>query len=340
MAFELASLRSRLGFSGRAGFWKLLALVFALLNLKSLPFVWHMRLFKGLFDGIRSSRIRLASKVGPAALFQPMISSSRSGFLECDYNLHKSNSTYFSDFDVARVATLVSLCGNGIDITRKELAKELGTKDRFGIALGGVSCDFRREIKPYEGFEIWTRLLSWDNKWFYGISHFVKKGAVKPTGYTLQPWKKGKASNAESSKIAPGSEGGRQGPHPAIFATAIAKYVFKKGRRTIPPERVFRAAGLLPPRPADQETPPVSITPDTEASTIDAAAASIGESFTANNAGDIMAASLAPKAVDGEWTWERIEAERKRGLRVAEFYIGDKLNEEFDYEGKPALGHY
>ena len=42
MAFELASLRSRLGFSGRAGFWKLLALVFALLNLKSLPFVWHV----------------------------------------------------------------------------------------------------------------------------------------------------------------------------------------------------------------------------------------------------------------------------------------------------------
>lgn len=42
MAPTLLSLRSKLGFTGKAGVWKFLALIFALLNLKSLPFVWHV----------------------------------------------------------------------------------------------------------------------------------------------------------------------------------------------------------------------------------------------------------------------------------------------------------
>ena len=38
----LATLRSQLGFAGRASLWKFLALMFALLNLKNLPFAWHV----------------------------------------------------------------------------------------------------------------------------------------------------------------------------------------------------------------------------------------------------------------------------------------------------------
>ena len=268
-----------------------------------------------------------------------MITSSRSGFLECDYNLHKSNSTYFSDFDVARIDILVSLCGNGIEKTRQELAKEMGTKDRFGIMLGGVNCNFRKEIKPYQGYDIWTRLLTWDEKWFYGICHFVKKGAVKPKEYTLQPWKNSNSKDDGSSEKAATTPTGP--PHPAIFASGIAKYVFKKGRLTIPPERVFSAAGLLPPRPTNHEFPPLSVTPNFDATSVDAVAASAVEQITPDNAGEIMAASLTAKAGDGEWTWERVEEERKRGLRIAGMFNGlHELNDEFNYEGKPVLGRY
>lgn len=270
-----------------------------------------------------------------------MITSSRSGVLECDYNLHKSNSTYFSDFDVARLELLVSLAGSGIDQTRKELAEEMGTKDMFGIMLGGVSCNFRREIKPYEGFEIWTRLLSWDQKWFYGITHFVKKGAVKPEGYTLQPWRKGKKQGNESNGKLANGNATKPGPHPAVFASGIAKYVFKKGRLTIPPERVFRAAGLVPPRPKDLDTPSASTTPNPDATSVDAAAASVAESLSPANAGEIMAASLTAKDDGEEWTWEKVEEERKRGLKIAHMFNGlDALHEEFVYEGKPVLGRY
>ena len=357
VGFSLEVLRNKLGFSGKTGFWKFIALLFALINLKTLPLAWHVsvavnhslsdiltrsqiRLITGLLRQIRSSRLRLASKFGPSTLFQPVITSSRSPFLECDYNLHKSNSTYFSDFDVGRLELLVSLCGYGIDQTRKELAKE--SKDGFATMLGGVSCNFKREIKPFQAFEVWTRILCWNNKWIYVIGHFVKKGAVKPSSYTLQPWKKGNANKAEGTGAAVNNDGAISGQHPAIFASAIAKYVFKKGRLTIPPERVLRASQLLPPKPADQETPPMTITPNPETNSTDASAASIVEGLTPENAGEIMAASLtAGFGESNEWTWERIENERKRGMRIAELYQGlEALGEEFTGKNMPVLGQY
>ena len=297
----------------------------------------QIRLLRGLFTHLRSSRVRLASKVGPAALFQPMITSSRSGFLECDYNLHKSNSTYFSDFDVGRLDLMISLGTHGVEKTRKELA---GDKGSFTCRLGGVSINFKREIKPYEAFELWTRVLSWDDKWMYVIGHFVKKGVVKPKSYTLQPWKKvkevdGHANGANTTNENPGA-------HPAIYASGISKYVFKKGRLTIPPERVFRASGLLPPKPADHETPPMSETPNPEVTSNDAAVTSVAASLTPDNAGEVMAASLTAKDADSDdWTWERVEEERKRGLKIAELYHSlDLLGEEFTGDGRPVLGRY
>ncbi|KAL2036802.1 hypothetical protein N7G274_010460 [Stereocaulon virgatum] len=337
---NLTPLRRQLGFAGRAGLWKFLALIFALLNLKNLPFAWHIRLLKGLLTHIRSSRLRLASQLGPSALFQPLITSSRSGFLECDYNLHKSNSTYFSDFDVGRLELLVSLCGYGIDQTRKDLAKE--GNERFATALGGVSCNFRKEIKPYEGFEVWTRILSWDNKWLYVISHFVKKGAVRPKAYTLQPWRRSRTSKAGSNGHAIDGDNGKEGPHPAIFASGIAKYVFKKGRRTIPPERVLRASRLLPLKPAEHESPPVSMTPNPETTTADTTAASTDATLTHSDAGEFMAASLDASFSElNNWSWEKVEEERRRGMKVAEIYNRlDALNGEFTGEGDLVLGQY
>ena len=266
-----------------------------------------------------------------------MITTSRSGFLECDYNLHKSNSTYLSDFDVGRLELMVSLCSRGMEVTKKELAKE--GNESFGLALAGVSCNFRREIKPYEGFEMWTRVLAWDHKWFYVVGHFVKKGAVKPKGYTLQPWRK--VAKADKNHSANGTTD-KMTTHPAILASGISKYVAKKGRRTIPPERILRASGLLPPKPADSDRPPLSMKPNDQGTSINATALTVGEKLTPDNAGEVLAASLTANNFQTEdWTWERVEQERLRGLKIAELFNGlDALNDAFTAENRPVLGEY
>ena len=35
----------------------------------------------------------------------------------------------------------------------------------LGLALGEVQCSFKKEVKVYEKYEMWTRVLCWDQKW-------------------------------------------------------------------------------------------------------------------------------------------------------------------------------
>ena len=205
-----------------------------------------------------------------------------------------------------------------------------------GIALGGVSCTFRREIKPYEPYEIWTRVLAWDKKWLYLVSHIVKKGAVKPTEYTLQPWKNGsikKKALEETASTAPT-------PHPAIFATSIAKYVFKQGRITVPPEIALTQSELLPPKPEGVETPSVSATPlvngtpPEDDQTIAKEATEALEKLTQQ---ELVEGPIK----DGVWDWTAMEAERAKGMLVAQHFAGlDGLYSAFTADGGPALGQY
>lgn len=216
---------------------------------------------------------------------------------------------------------------------------------RLEVRLGGVSCQFRKEIKPYEKFEVWTRVLCWDQKWLYLICHFVKPGAVRPKSYMLQPWRKDRQQRKDHKVESNGNanENVAPSPHSAIFATGIAKYVCKKGRLTIAPERILRASELLPPKPADYDTPPAISTPTPDSTSNTAAVASTVDQITPANAEDVVVASLnaAVDTENVEWTWEKVEAERKRGMKIAEMWGAlDGLNGEFSGDGAVVLGRF
>lgn len=247
------------------------------------------------------------------ALFRPIVTHAMYTPLpECDYNGHKSNSTYFSDLDMARTQLVAALLRTGIraqrrphDLTgrRVDAAAAPGApqlpKGAFGIALGAVTCHFKREIKPYERFEIWTRVLAWDRKWVYVISHMVKPGTVAPAGWALQPWRRRWGAVAAAPPAGSAEETARQKEQwrKGIFASSISKYVVKKGRLTIAPEMVLRNSDLLPLKPEE-------------------------EGSLAGSVGEMVAA-------DGEedaWTWEKVEAERQRGMRTAAHF--DSLDAE------------
>ena len=207
----------------------------------------------------------------------------------------------------------------------------------FNIMLGGVTCTFKKEIKPFERFEIWTRVLSWDQKWLYIVSHVVKSKVVQPRGYTLQPWKKTGGGKRRAEHV-------QATPHPAIFATSVAKYVFKQGRVTIAPESVLLASDLLPPRPLVAEQPSAGqessipgvagegasqiINPDTVTSQLE----SLGQS--------VFPGYLIP--LESEvWDWQRVEHERRYGMTMAKHMAGlDALHDAFTADDRPALGQY
>ena len=254
-----------------------------------------------------------------AAIFQPIITSSRCVALECDYNLHKSNSTYFSDLDITRAHLVTCLFGGGIAKAWRQPDDGNGSKPgQFMIILGAVHCSFKKEIRPYEPYEMWTRVLSWDQKWLYIVTHFVRKGTVRPKGYTLGPgvnkgwlggWFGKKHGGGKKGKGARSvTEDRGETLQKAILASAMAKYVIKRGRLTVPPERLIRDSGLLP---SEQSSP-------------------FESAHKANHDSD-----------DLPWSRDQIEAERRRGLEIAEHFARlDGLHNEFKGDDDSALGEF
>lgn len=166
----------------------------------------------------------------------------------------------------------------------------------FGCALGAVSCSFKRELKPYEPYELWTKVLSWDEKWIYIITHFVRKGAVKPRKYTLYP-----QQNHGSEEIK--RRGSDSSVHSienneAVVATALSKCVFKQGRRTVSPAYMLRESGLLPTESLDDALPvnSKSLPPDSCASSD---------------------SGIGVAEDNDESPLGRVERERQRGMTVA-----------------------
>lgn len=204
----------------------------------------------------------------------------------------------------------------------KELEKEfkdgntVNTGRSISIVLGSVFCSFKREIKPFELYEIQSKLIAWDQKWAYIINFFLRPASKK---------------------------GGQK----TLLATAVSKYVVKKGRLTVPPERILRASGFLPPRP---EGVPAQ-TESTDVSGIGTPASGEGIAAESGVDGSLVREVLklnddeiparatleAEKKTNsdswdaGEWTWERIEQERRRGLAVVEGYsnLDTKIHEEW-----------
>ena len=281
--------------------------------------------------------------------------------MECDINGHKSNSTYFSDLDISRAHLLFCLMAEGIrredERVRDDHATSEATKTlpKMAIHLGGVSCIFRSEIKPYQNFETWSRLLSWDRKWMYFVSHLVKKDAVTPKAYLLQPdgpprrwWfapgrrrrtvVSGKRKDVTSTAPAQGP------PTSAIYASSISRYVAKRGRITIEAEQILKSCGLLPPKPTstDEDASASMPTPDDERADadddhdIDALLHASLEAEPRKSAGDDH------KDDDSDvWNWSRVEAERQRGLRLASLLTGlEGLHDTFTGDQEPALGEY
>lgn len=307
---------------------RILLLLSILLNWKSLPFAWTVSLtFPSastnryllsaqyrVFNGFINHLIRRKPvKLGPRALFAPIITRTHASLLEIDYNVHKSNSTFFADCDVARAHSVCYLLRPTVDnannnaVTKLILDPTTGKpmKGTFGPALGAVECSFKREIKPFQSYELWTSFLSWDRKWLYLVTYFLPKGTAKPTEW-IDPTSR-KVRTRGQNDAAGGWER-------KILATSVAKYVFKCGKLTVHPALILADSGLLPERPGGWMS---------------------GENQLGDETADVSDVNLSKS---GEWDWRRIEAQRRRGWKYATQLTGlDDVIKEFDGGNHGAL---
>ncbi|KAB8264967.1 hypothetical protein BDV32DRAFT_145002 [Aspergillus pseudonomiae] len=209
--------------------WILITLCILVAAYKNLPFVWFIRFLRALITRLFITPIT-HKELSPECLFLPAVHRMRSPLTECDYNIHKSNSTYFTDLDISR--------GNLSLLLFSQRLSFRPTPTTAVMILSGVQIVFRREIKPYQPYEVWSRVLSWDEKWIYIVSHFVKRGAFPHRRFLLQPNTPG-----DRTRPKPGTD---TSPEKQVFASAVSRYVFKQGRKTFPPEQMLVECGLLP----------------------------------------------------------------------------------------------
>lgn len=244
----------------------------------------------------------------------------------------QSNSTYFADVDIARVHLVTTLFGKGIAKIRGHTTMNaLSGKNASNLtmALGGVSCTFRKEIRPYEAYDMWTRVLSWDRKWLYLVTHFVpKRSNINPRDYTLYPEQKGRghgslyrhssgnSAKVEAGKVQNSASTASARLEPRIAASAMSKIVFKLGRKTIPPQDILEKSGLLPLHPNMQ----TNTGPDCSSAEKPAGPDSKPE-----------IQSNCRKDQTQELTWDAIELERVRGMNMATLLEQQAgLEDEFD----------
>lgn len=145
---------------------RVIGIVLLLANLKSFPLIYHLRILNGVRFVLKSQRSSV--ELMPDRLSKPLITSSRAPLMEIDVFGHKRNSTYFAEVDIARAHFVSTIFSESIDCLREiASADDLSAKPQstFTMSLGAVSCSFRKEISPYEAYDIWTRILNWDEKW-------------------------------------------------------------------------------------------------------------------------------------------------------------------------------
>ena len=306
--------------------WKVLALILALINIKNIPLSWHLRL---LYAFLGNMRFKLDSPVFPPGtplidsngrpthpIFVPYGTTTRTPFLESDYNLHKSNSTYFSDLDVARTTLVVRLYTPGIYIASKEVDRELLAAKQAGddkgkatnmnkyvnVAVGSVYCAFKREVKPFELYQVQSKIIAWDQKWLYIMSFFLRPAAKKGMKQTL-------------------------------LAAALTKYVVKKGRLTISPARVLRANGLLPPLPEGMSDESLSVEQFDDDDERVRNVVSLNADEIPDISPELAERVKANAELGSSWTYGMIEQERRRGLQVVAGYANLDARVFAEWEG-------
>lgn len=96
-----------------------------------------------------------------AGLFEPSRIAFRVWPTDCDLNFHMNNGRYLTFMDLGRVHLLAQMGLLGVVLRR-----------RWTPVLSAAEINFIRPLAPFAKFVLVTRLLTWDEKYFYIAQHF------------------------------------------------------------------------------------------------------------------------------------------------------------------------
>jgi len=109
--------------------------------------------------------------VRPRSLLEPGRIRFRVLPNDCDINFHLNNGRYLTFMDLGRVHLIAQIGFLGRLVRR-----------RWVPVLSAAEMNFIRPLNPLQRFELVTRILTWDEKYFYIEQRFVAGGRLHAVG--------------------------------------------------------------------------------------------------------------------------------------------------------------
>jgi acyl-CoA thioesterase FadM len=107
---------------------------------------------------------------------------------DLDLNMHMNNGRYLAIMDLGRMDLLL----------RAELLPLL-LKHRWQPLAGAVNIRYRQSLPPFKVYRLHTKIVAWDEKWFYIEQRFERKNRLIATAHVKALFRspKGNVSPAE-----------------------------------------------------------------------------------------------------------------------------------------------
>jgi len=136
---------------------------------------------------------------------------------------HMNNGRYLQIMDVARVDWMLR---TGVIGAMR--------RNRWGAVLGGGVVRFRRSLKPMQRYRVRTRLVCWDERWFYHEHTFLSlSGDCIAVGITRAALRGGADWVTSDRVVGIVHEGAVSPPVPAYLAELLSaeEAMFRAGER-------------------------------------------------------------------------------------------------------------
>jgi acyl-CoA thioesterase FadM len=108
----------------------------------------------------------------PSTLLDPSVLHMRVWPTDIDLNFHLNDGRYVSLTGVGRTDLLA----------RTRLLRD-GIRRGWYPVVGATMIRYRREIRAFQRFTLRSRILCWDEKWFYFEHFFESQGALAAVAY-------------------------------------------------------------------------------------------------------------------------------------------------------------
>ncbi len=128
---------------------------------------------------------------------------------DLDLNRHMNNGRYLTLMDLGRM-----------DLTLRSGLIRAMLQKRWNPVAGGVTIRYRRPIRPFEKFEVRTRLLGWDEKWFYMEQRLMGQEGKLASVALIRALFVGPAGTVPPGEV--GKAMGNDGPSPGLPESVLA----------------------------------------------------------------------------------------------------------------------